>query len=86
MIAELIGLRFGARYHPRYLSRLLKKLGLSYQKARFSSDRADEEAFQRARRQWVEQTWLSILRQAKATQAVILFVDEVSFALWGSLS
>jgi transposase len=62
MIAERIGLRFGARYHPRYLSSLLKKLGLSYQKARFICDRADEEAFQRARQQWVEQTWPSILR------------------------
>jgi transposase len=86
MIAELIWLRFGARYHPRYLSSVLKKLGLSYQKARFIPARADEEAFQRARQQWVEQTWPSILQQAKATHAVILFVDEVSFALWGSLS
>ena len=34
----------------------------------------------------MEQTWPSILEQAKATNAVILFGDEVSFALWGSLS
>ncbi len=35
LIAELIWRRFGVRYHPRYLSCLLKRLGLSYQKARF---------------------------------------------------
>ncbi len=86
MIAELIWRRFGVRYSPRYLSTLLKKLGLSYQKARFISDRSDEEEYQRARQQWVEQTWPKILEQAKASGAVILFTDEVSFAMWGSLS
>jgi DDE superfamily endonuclease len=34
----------------------------------------------------VEETWPSILKQAQARGAVILFADEVSFALWGSLS
>ncbi len=86
LIAELIWRRFGVRYHPRYLSCLLKKLGLSYQKARFITSRQDEEPYQRARRQWVEQRWPGLLQQAKASEAVILFVDEVSFALWGSLS
>jgi transposase len=86
MIAELIWRRFGIRYNPRYLSTLLKQLGLSYQKARFISDRSDEEAYERARRQWLEETWPKRLAQAKATGAVILFADEVSFAMWGSLS
>jgi transposase len=76
----------GVRYNPRYLSSLLQKLGLSYQKARFISDRSDEEEYERARREWVEQTWPRIVAQAKATGAVILFGDEVSFAMWGSLS
>jgi hypothetical protein len=53
---------------------------LSYQKARFISDRSDEEAYERARQQWLEETWPKILQQAKATGAVILFGDEVSFA------
>jgi DDE superfamily endonuclease len=35
---------------------------------------------------WVEQTWPAILKQAHAHGAVILFADEVAFALWGSLS
>ena len=86
MIAELIWRRFGVRYNPRYLSSLLKQLGLSYQKARFISDHSDEEAYERARRQWCEETWPRLVQQAKATGAVILFGDEVSFALWGSLS
>ena len=86
MIAELIWRRLGVRYNPRYLSTLLKKLGLSYQKARFISDRSDEQQYERARREWVEQTWPRLVQQAKATGAVILFADEVSFAMWGSLS
>lgn len=85
-IAELIGRRFGVRYPPRYLSTLLKKRGLSYQKARFISDRSDEEEYERARREWMEQRWPRIVQQAKATGAAILFADEVSFAMWGSLS
>jgi transposase len=86
LVAELIWRRLGVRYNPRYLSSLLKKLGLSYQKARFISDRSDEEEYERARREWVEQTWPRIVEQAKATGAVIVFGDEVSFAMWGSLS
>lgn len=86
LVAELIWRRFGVRYNPRYLSSLLEKLGLSYQKACFISDRSDDEAYEQARRTWVEQTWPQLVEQAKATGAVILFGDEVSFAMWGSLS
>ena len=43
MIAEVIWLKFGVRYNVNYLSSLLKKLGLSYQKARFISDRQEQE-------------------------------------------
>ena len=86
MLVELIWRRFGVGYNPRYLSSLLGKLGLSYQKARFVSDRQDDPGYERARQVWVEQTWPAILKQAQARGAVILFADEVSFALWGSLS
>jgi transposase len=85
MIAELIWRRWGIRYNPRYLSGLLKKLGLSYQKACVISDKCDEDAYEQARREWVEQTWPGLVKRARATGAVILFTDEVSFALWGSL-
>jgi transposase len=85
MIAEMILLKFNVKYTLRYLSTLLKKLGLSYQKARFICDRQDEEEYAQARKQWVEQTWPEILQEAKTKGAVILFGDEVSFAMWGSL-
>jgi transposase len=43
MIVELIWRRWGVCYNPRYLSSLLAKLGLSYQKACFISDRQGAE-------------------------------------------
>ena len=85
LIAELILLKFGVKYNPRYLSSLLKKMGLSYQKARFISDRYDEENYKKIRKEWVDITWPKILKNAKKSKAVILFGDEVSFAMWGSL-
>ena len=86
MIAEVILLRFGVKYNPRYLSTLLKKMGLSYQKAKFISHRCDEEAYEKARQRWAKTTWPKLLKQSRKTNAVILFLDEVSFAMWGSLS
>lgn len=86
MLVELIRRRWGVYYNPRYLSSLLAKLGLSYQKACFVSDRQDEASYKQARREWVEETWPAILKEAQERGAVILFADEVSFALWGSLS
>jgi len=59
---------------------------VSYQKARFVSDPQDEEGYKQARREWVEESWPAILKQAQERGAVILFADEVFFALWGSLS
>jgi transposase len=82
MIAEVILREFNVTYNPRYLCSLLKKIGLSYQKAAFVSDHLDEEK----RKHWVEVTWPAILKQAQEKNAVILFCDEVSFAQWGSLS
>jgi transposase len=82
MILDVIQREFNVSYNPRYLSRLLKSIGLSYQKACFVSDHLDEEK----RKQWVEITWPNILKKAKQKNAVILFGDEVSFAQWGSLA
>jgi transposase len=82
MIVDLILQKLKVIYSPRYVCQLLKKLGLSYQKAAFESDHLDEEK----RREWREVTWPAILKQAEEKKAVILFGDEVSFAQWGSLS
>lgn len=86
LIAELIWLKFGVRYNVNYLSSLLKKLGLSYQKARFITDRQTEGAYQATRTQWQKETLPAILKQAEADNRVVLFGDEMSFAMWGSLA
>jgi transposase len=86
MIAELIWLKFGVKYNPRYLCRLLKGIGISYQKAKFESDKTDDDEYKKARKEWEEKTWPKILEEAKQNSAIILFGDEVSFAMWGSLS
>jgi len=86
MIDELIFRKFGVRYNPRYLSTVLKKMGLSYQKAGFITDRVDEEKYRQERKKWLQETWPTLLKKAKQDKAIILFGDEVSFAMWGSLS
>ena len=86
MIGEIVWLKFGVTYNLNYLSSLLKKLGFSYQKARFVSDREEEEKYKAARKEWVEITLPAIIKKAKAENSVVLFGDEVSFAMWGSLS
>jgi transposase len=86
MIAKLILLKFSVCFNLNYLPSLLKKLGLSYQKARFISDRSDEEKYEQARKVWLEKTLPDLIKKAKEENAVVLFGDEVSFAMWGSLS
>ena len=83
---ELAFSRFGVTYAPRYLCALLHEIGLSHQKARFISDKVGAEEHERKRREWAEVTWPSILRKAKVAGAAVLFIDEVSFAMWGSLA
>jgi transposase len=82
LIQDLIYQEFHVLYNRFYVCELLHNLGLSYQKARFVSDHLDEEARQR----WMQAEWPKILRQAGQLGAPLLFGDEASFALWGSLS
>ena len=86
MIAEVIRLKFGVKYNLNYLSSLLKKLGFSYQKACFVTDRQDEEKYQLEREKWLSETLPAIMKKAKEENSVVLFGDEVSFAMWGSLA
>lgn len=85
MIVEVIQKEFGVTYNPRYLCALLGKIKLSYQKGVFIAAVLDDEEHQKKRKEWVEKTWPEILKKAESKQAVIVFVDEVSFAQWGSL-
>jgi hypothetical protein len=48
-----------------YLCALLGRIGLSFQKAKFVSDKVGEEEYERARNEWKEKTWPSILKTAK---------------------
>jgi transposase len=84
LIQDLIYQRFGVAYSVYYVAELLKNLGLSYQKARFISDHLDDVA--PAQEDWKRRKWPEIRRLAKAKRALIIFLDEVSFAQWGSLS
>ncbi len=84
MIAEVILREFDVTYNSRYLCRLLKEIGLSFQKAAFEAERTDDN--KKKRKEWGDKIWPEILKKAKEIFAVILFGDEVSFAQWGSLS
>ncbi len=85
IINTLIEKEFGVSYHKGYLPTLLKKIGLSYQKAKFESDRLDDDEHKAKRKKWLEKQLPEIIEQAKKEGSVVLFGDEVSFALWGSL-
>jgi len=85
MINVLIEREFGVRYNERYLPTLLKNMGLTYQKAKFESDRLDDDEHKAKRKEWLEKRLPEIIKKAKKKGAVVLFGDEVSFALWGSL-
>jgi transposase len=85
MIAVLIQRKFDVRYNERYLATLLKKMGFSYQKAKFESDRLDTDEHQAKRQRWIDEQLPEIIKKAKEEGALVLFGDEVSFALWGSL-
>ncbi len=81
LVQELIKLKFEVDYHVQYVSALLHKLGYSFQKAERISDYLDPQR----RQEWREQTWPSLLAEARRLNGLILFGDEASFAQWGSL-
>lgn len=81
MIAELIEKKYKVVYNYRYVCDLLKQIGLSYQKGKYISDQYDSKE----RMLWKNEKWPNLLERAKRENAVILFEDEVGFALWGSL-
>jgi transposase len=82
MIQHLVLEKFGVLYSARYLSELLKNMGLSWQKATFIGDKQDEKD----RKKWLEKQWPEILELARKKDAHIFFGDESSFPQWGSLS
>lgn len=82
MIALLIERAFGIAYAIKYIPQLLRSIGLSFQKAKFeATQRCDK-----ARMHWLTVVWPKIVRKARRIKGKILFGDEASFAMWGSLS
>jgi transposase len=82
LVAQLIEQEFNVTYNRFYICTLLKNLGYSFPKAQFVSDHLDEDS----RQAWLQEVWPQLLQAAKRRKALILFVDEASFAQWGSLS
>lgn len=82
LVQDLIRKTFNVKYSVKYLPELLKRIGLSYQKAAFMLNKSCDKA----RRIWLTKTWPKTLRRAKKYNWMILFEDEASFAMWGSLS
>ena len=80
-VQTLIYREFGVNYSPKYIPDLLKRLGFSFQKAKFESAHIDPSK----RQKWLEQTWPQIKALAKKKKAQIFFEDESSFSMWGSL-
>ncbi len=80
-VAALIERACGVRFAVGYVPALLRRLGFSYQKARFVSDHLDAAA----RAAWLTQQWPQIVADAQAQGALLLFGDAASFAQWGSL-
>jgi transposase len=52
-VGEVIWRRFGVRYHPAHVSRLIRALGLSLQKPKRRANQRDEEAIEH----WKEESW-----------------------------
>lgn len=82
LVQQVILNEFGVLYNRNYVCDLLKNLGFSYQKAKFVSAHLDPQA----REQWLLKTWPELVKQASGKQTLLLFVDEVSFPQWGTLS
>ena len=58
-----------------------KNIGLSNHKARFISDRQEEQAYQAATKKWLEETLPANIKKAEEDNSVVLFGDEISFAM-----
>lgn len=64
-----------------YIAKIMAKLGFSWQKGSFDLSGKDEKL----RRLWWSTTWPEIKAIAKKTNAKVLFEDEASFSINGSL-
>lgn len=81
LVRQYISEHFGVDYHIKHLSWLLHKLGFSVQRPRKKLARADPQA----QAQWIDERLPAIKEKAQDCGAVVLFEDEASFWLDGTL-
>jgi len=76
-IAQLIRRKFGIRYHPGHVWKLLTELGWSCQKPERRALQRDEAAIAH----WKRYVWPQIKKKAKRLHAHLVFLDESGFLL-----
>lgn len=81
IIGQLIRKQFGVNYHNHHVPRLLHSLGFSVQRPRKRLARADLAA----QEYWLRERFPSIKKKARSCRGVVLFEDEASFWLDGTL-
>jgi transposase len=81
-VAQLIRRRFGIRFHPEHVRKLLKRrLGWTSQKPRRHPRERDDKECER----WKADEWPRILREAFARRAHVVCLDEAGFSLTPSV-
>lgn len=76
-ITRLIYRRFGVRYHPGHVWKILTALGFSCQKPERRALQRDDEAIAH----WKHYVWPRIKKKADTLGAYLVFVDESGFLL-----
>jgi transposase len=76
-IAVLIARVFHVTYSSHHVSKLMHRVGWSYQKATVQARQRDEPMIEA----WIHQTWPSIRRQAEQEGRTLVFIDEAAFYL-----
>ena len=79
MIQEHIQKHFGAFYHLKYISQLLRRMGLSYIKPKFSYSLTKEQLKKQVL--WIRKTLPELYQKVKESGGVLLFEDESTFQL-----
>ena len=82
LISILIEREFNVSYSVKYIPQLMKTLGFSWQRGAFEGALRNIQS----REHWLNNVWPSIIKKAINLRAYILFEDESSFAMWGSLA
>ena len=81
MIGGLIAEKFGVQYHNHHVPRLLHDMGFSLQRPRKRLAKADAKR----QKEWIQARFPAIKKKARRVRGVVMFGDEASFWLDGSL-